>query len=421
MSYHLFQVFGVEIEYAVVRGDTLAVTPDVDRLLTALGGGPDAHPSLGGVEADNELAAHVLEMKLRRPLPGLAAQVADFAGFVKLLNRTLGEWGARLMPGGMHPFMDPARESRLWPHEDSAIYRTFDRVFGCRGHGWFNIQSVHLNLPFCGDEEFSQLHNGISLVLPLLPALAAASPIFEGRAQGWLDSRLFHYVANQRKLPAIIGGIVPEPVGSESEYRERILAPMYKQIAPLDPEGTLQDEWLNSRAAIARFDREAIEIRCLDTQEAPLADLALCHLAVALVKRLMALNPDLHSVHRRIPEGLLKALFLASAEKGRAAPLPPEFPARAFGMDPGPATVGAFLQALWEEVRKDDASPENALFGPVIGHILSQGSLAERILRAAPKPEGYPGVYLALCGCLDTGTLFNPGTLFDPGGRILAA
>ena len=266
MAYRLFEVSGVEIEYAVVRRGTLAAAPDVDKLLAALGGSPDSHPALGNVEADNELAAHVLELKCREPSRDLVAQTKDFQAFVTRINQALERFDAQLLPTGMHPFMDPARESRLWAHEDQDIYATYDRIFSCRGHGWFNLQSVHLNLPFSGDAEFSRLHNAISLLLPLLPALAASSPIFEGRHQGWLDSRLFHYMGNQRRLPSIIGNIVPEPVGSEEEYRESILAPMYRDIAPFDPEGTLQDEWLNSRAAIARFDRNAIEIRCLDTQ-----------------------------------------------------------------------------------------------------------------------------------------------------------
>ena len=40
---------------------------------------------------------------------------------------------------------------------------------------------------------------------------------------------------------------------------------MYRQIAPLDPDHVVQYEWLNSRGAIARFDRNAIEIRVIDT------------------------------------------------------------------------------------------------------------------------------------------------------------
>src|SRR5690606_36811878 len=347
--YSLFEVCGVEFEYALVRRDTMSVDPWADRLLSAPGGDPDAHPSSGNLEADNELAAHVLTIKCKAQSRDLALQARDFAALVKMANRTLSQWNCRLMPGGMHPFMDPARESRIWPHEDKGIYEAYDRIFGVRGHGWFNIQSVHLNLPFSADAELSLLRNAIYLLLPVLPALAAASPVFDGAHHGWLDGRLSHYVGNQRRLPQSIGGIIPEPVGSEGEYRERILAPMYKAIEPFDPERTLQEEWLNSRAAIARFERSAIEIRCLDTQERPAADLALCHWVVSMLRHMLASGEDLPALHRATPPGLLKALFLDAARQGMAAPMPDGFPFPAFGLD-RQASAGGFLKALTSTV-----------------------------------------------------------------------
>ena len=50
------------------------------------------------------------------------------------------------------------------------MYEAYDRIFDCRGHGWANLQAVHLNLPFSGDEEFGRLHAAIRLVLPIMPA-----------------------------------------------------------------------------------------------------------------------------------------------------------------------------------------------------------------------------------------------------------
>ncbi len=282
-----------------------------------------------------------------------------------------------------------------------------------RGHGWFNIQSVHLNLPFSGDAEFSRLHNAISLLLPVLPALAASSPVFDGAHQGWLDGRLSHYVNNQRKLPGIIGGIVPEPVGSEAEYREKILEPMFREIAPLDTEGIMQEEWLNSRAAIARFDRNTIEIRCLDTQECPNADLALCHWVTSMLRTLMGSGADLLAVHRKVPAGLLKSLFLDTAKRGMAAAVPADYPFAAFGLAPQP-TAGAFLKALTakslgagsEAARAPGASAAETAFRPAIDLILSEGNLAERILRAAPEASLYPAVYERLCQCLENDAPF---------------
>src|SRR5690606_17301416 len=141
--------------------------------------------------------------------------------------------------------------------------------------GWANLQSVHLNLPFDGDEEFGRLHAAIRLVLPILPALAASSPLKDGHYTGLKDTRLDVYQSNQRKVPSIAGRVVPEQVFTQKDYEEQILQRNYQDIAPYDPEGILQDEWLNSRGAIARFQRNAIEIRVLDIQECPAADLAI--------------------------------------------------------------------------------------------------------------------------------------------------
>ena len=98
---------------------------------------------------------------------------------------------------------DPDREARLWPHEYGPVYRAFDRIFGCRGHGWSNLQSTHLNLPFRGDEEFGRLHAAVRLVLPLLPALAASTPIVEGRVGRHLDTRMETYRHNAAKVPSV--------------------------------------------------------------------------------------------------------------------------------------------------------------------------------------------------------------------------
>jgi hypothetical protein len=362
------------------------------------------------VEADNELAAHVLELKLRRPAADLASQAGDFAAAVRAADLALARWGCRLMPGGMHPFMDPARESGIWAHEDNAIYHAYDRVFGVRGHGWFNIQSTHLNLPFKGDAEFARLHSAICLLLPLLPALAASSPFHDGSHHGWLSGRLFHYVGNQKRLPEIIGGIVPEPAGSEAEYRERILEPMYRAIAPDDPDGLLQEEWLNSRAAIARFSRGSVEIRCLDSQEGPTADLAVCRWAVKALQRLIESEGDPLARHRQVPAGLLKALFLDTARLGNAAPLPAGYPCAAFGLEPRP-TVGGFLRALTDQIFPSAGlSSGDAAARARLDLILADGNLAERLLKAAgpaPDRESLRGVYAGLCDCLHTDRPFR--------------
>ena len=119
---------------------------------------------------------------------------------------------------------------------------------------------MHVNLPFADDSQFARLHAAIRLVLPLLPALAASSPIAEGSVMEVLDFRLDAYYAICALTPRVAGDVIPETVESRAEYEARILAPMYDEIAPLDPAGVLRHEWLNSRGAIpqvrSRRDRD---------------------------------------------------------------------------------------------------------------------------------------------------------------------
>ncbi len=407
MSYGLFEVYGIEIEYAVVGGGDLAVKPVVDKLITALCGSPNEFPTLRNAEADNELAAHVVEMKCKVPTADWAGQARDFQDLVSLLNGKLADFGARLMPGGSHPFMDPATESKLWEHDGLEIYSTYDRIFGCRGHGWFNLQSVHLNLPFADDASFGKLHNAVSLLLPLMPALSAGSPVLEGKRHAWKDARLFHYLQNQRRFPAVIGPVIPEPVTGEAEYRAKILAPMYREIAPSDPEGLLQDEWLNSRAAIARFDRGAIEVRCIDTQECPRADLALCFFFSSLLRGLCETESDLHGIHAKIPAGVLRNLFESCAREGMDVRLPSAYPQGVFGLDGKTRTVREFFAELLQPGFAKARGDEESLFRPVVEHILHRGSLSDRILRSAGKGEDWASAYERLCVCLAEGRLLD--------------
>jgi glutamate---cysteine ligase / carboxylate-amine ligase len=283
----IFAAYGIELEYMIVEEHTLKPLPICDRVLFELAKKKTMSLSMGEVAWSNELALHVIELKANGPKSDLPSLHRHMVSAVNAMNAHLKKHKAFLLPTAMHPYFDPHDGSlKLWHDEDAVIYATFDRIFGCGGHGWGNLQSTHINLPFNGDEEFARLHSAIRLMLPLLPALAASSPYVEGKAGPYIDSRLHYYLANQRKIAAIIGDGIPEPVTSKKEYEERILKPMYKAIAPYDPEGTLQHEWLNSRAAIARFERNAIEIRILDIQECISGDFALISAIVSALKKL---------------------------------------------------------------------------------------------------------------------------------------
>ncbi|MDH3224110.1 MAG: glutamate-cysteine ligase family protein, partial [Gemmatimonadota bacterium] len=282
----LFEGYGVEVELMIVDVDTLDVKPVCDALMHAVAGAPVSDLERGNVAWSNELVLHVLELKTNGPWKHLAGIATGFQENGRFAGEALRNLNARLMPGAVHPWMDPALETRLWPHEFNDVYRTFDRIFGCSGHGWSNLQSTHVNLPFADDDEFARLHAAIRLVLPLIPGLAAGSPYLDGRRGVDLDGRMRAYAGNAVRVPSVSGGIIPGPASTRREYEERILEPIYTDMVDLDPEGILRHEWVNARGAIARFDRDALEIRVIDAQECMGSNLAVVAAIVQLVRAL---------------------------------------------------------------------------------------------------------------------------------------
>jgi len=407
----LFEGYGIELEYMIVDVSSLDVRPVADAVLFAAAGEPANEVELGEVGWSNELALHVLELKTSGPAPSLEGLAARFQEHVDLANTLLAPLGARLLPSGMHPWMDPARETRLWPHEQNEIYRAFDRVFGARGHGWSNLQSTHLNLPFGDEAEFVRLHAAIRAVLPLVPALAASSPFIDGEISGLYDTRLEVYRRNQRKIPSLTGKVVPEPVSSIAEYHERILGRCYRDIAPFDPEGVLQHEWLNSRGAIARFERDAIELRVVDNQECPRADLAVLALIVAAVRALSEERWASIAALNAIPTRALQHTLLNAVSFGAGATVNEAPLLRALGID---ASTPVAARAVWAQLRArlaDEGALERDGWGEVLDAILGAGTLAERLLRATgriPDRARLHAVYQDLAGCLTEGRVFLP-------------
>ncbi len=409
LATHLFQRHGVELEYMLVDQATLDVWPQADRLFHAVTGSNEGEYAPGPVAWSNELVAHVLELKVAQPVPDLAGQAEVFAEQVRAVNARLATWGARLLPTAMHPWMQPQRETRLWPHDSHEIYELFDTLFDCRGHGWANLQSAHLNLPFAGDDEFGRLHAAVRLVLPLLPALAASSPLCEGRYSGWLDTRLDAYRHNARRLPRVAGSVVPEQVFTEADYHREVFSPLLAEVAPHDPQSLFEAEWLNARGAIARFSRGTIEIRLLDVQECPQADLAILAATTAVVQALVEERFASTVAQQAWPVATLADLLWAAARDGQRAVVRDQQLLAHWGCaGQGSLSLAEVWTALVEQVASGD--PAHRWWQPPVETILRQGCLAQRIVAAVgphPRSETLREVYATLADCLAHNQLFS--------------
>jgi glutamate---cysteine ligase / carboxylate-amine ligase len=393
---HLFEAFGIELEYMIVNAKTLDPMPNADLLLDSAG-----EKDNGSIGWSNELALHVLEIKTNGPTANLSQAILDFQKNIQEINQKLNQVGACLLSGAAHPWMKP-ETAKLWPHECNEIYSAYDRIFGCSGHGWVNLQSTHLNLPFANDEEFKKLHTAIRLVLPLLPALAASSPFMDGKVTGMLDTRLHYYNTNQRKIPQISGHIIPERVKSRVEYEEKIFGPSFRAIKPHDPLNILQYEWLNSRGAIARFNRMAIEIRILDIQECPKMDIGIVGIIIEVLKNLVNENWASFDAQWSFAEEHLAGMYHEAIRIGGKAQVNDLPYLQLFGCDRMMS-----MQTLWQHILEKLGKSAEAYL-PVAKIILEHGCLAERMLKAYKNSQEISHIYQDIKECLSSGEAYLP-------------
>ena len=410
--YKLFEVSGIELEYMLVDADTLAVRPIADQFLTLFGGAAN-DVTRGSATWCNELASHVIEVKTTEPQASMVDTERIFREAIADAQPTLEALNLKLLPTAMHPWMDPERESMLWQHENAEIYTTYDRIFNCRRHGWCNVQSVHLNLPFEDDAAFKRLHAAIRILLPLLPALAASSPLTGLKYHGVLDSRLEHYANHCSAVPSLIGRVIPERVFSESEYRGQILEPIKRDIAPHDTDGVMATDFLNARGAIARFDRGSIEIRLLDIQENPTADIAICALIEHTLKALVHEETASIAAQMAFSTEELRSILDANTTHAEHTNVTNQAYLALFGLTK-PIKAAEFWDHMIQKFESSGMMPD--YFHKPLELITNQGTLATRILKCAQYTHSKTvfledeirSLYQELAACLKNGLSFQP-------------
>ncbi|MEE6249437.1 MAG: glutamate-cysteine ligase family protein [Bdellovibrionota bacterium] len=403
MNYKLLEVFGIELEYMIVDKDSLMVKPIADQVFEEINSGYTNLIENPVVDWSNELVAHVIEIKNNKPEPKIWPLLESFEKEVRRINQELDIYNAQLMPSAMHPFMNPDKETRLWPHENNEIYSSYDRIFGCKGHGWSNLQSLHINISFDSDEEFRKLHSAVRFLLPLVPALSSSSPIVEGKLQETSSSRLGFYLKNQKRIPSIIGKAIPEVIKSNEEYQNKVLEPMYADIRPLDSLEVLQEEWLNSRGAIPKFERGCLEIRLADVQECPQIDLSIALFWVKAIKTLV--NEDWITIEEieSLSTDTLREVLELSVKDAEMAKVSQAQYLKCFGYS-ATASTKDLLKGILDKLNysEDEMDAKDNL-----NHLLEIGSLSTRIRKAIDHGQSMQSVYQKLCSALAEGNFFE--------------
>ncbi len=404
--YRPFEVAGMELEYAVVDRDLNAV-PLVEEGLRALAGRPTSDVSLEHVAFSNEIAGHVLELKT--PLPTRSLREAEEAlvdGVSRFSALLHDRFAARLLPTGMHPWLDP-KKARIWTRSNARIYQAYARLFDVYSHGWVNVHAAHLNLPLGREDEAIAMYNAAALLVPYLPALAASSPMYDGELQEAVDNRLDWILRHQQRIPESQGEIVPEYVEGFSDYRKRILGSMYRALDRLPGAGVLRHEFFNARGAVFKFSRQSMEVRVIDTQECVKLDVAVAVFVRSTLHHLarqFQAGKLMLPAHPQLVEDFRACIRRGSEARVRAPHLGTLVERDAEGRAPVRDVLRALLGFARRTVRKDDAD-----YLELVERMIVSGTLSERIRAALERvanaddetfTEAARRIYIELADCL---------------------
>jgi len=397
--YRTLQVLGPEHEFSVID-EKLQPLPIVDKVIKEVHGRIVNNVDMGKFSFGKELQAHVAEFKANEPFdsPEVFEETMHNA-VLTILDFLERRYGARLLGLGMHPSL-LLDKVKVWSHRDRQIYEALSRIFNLNQHGWLNIQSFQLNLPFKNEPEAVRLYNTLTNLLPYLPAIAASSPIYESKIGDYVDNRLHFYLVNQTEVPSITGDIIPEYVSSFEEYEKTTIRQYSEDLAKVKaPPCLLNKEWLNSRGAVIRFDRRAVEIRIMDEQECVKSDVALSCFIRATLRGILQREEEFdyqpHSVlvnnlHAVIRDGLDA---LVQHPKGSTA-----------------RQVGFHLHRIAE---KNASSDEKKYLG-IIKHRIAEGNLSDLILKEVTKKvlrtdleEAIFTVYSSLANSLEKNRVYT--------------
>jgi gamma-glutamyl:cysteine ligase YbdK (ATP-grasp superfamily) len=367
-TYRTLEVLGPEHEFSLVN-EELKALPIVDKIIKDFYGRIVNFVEQSYFTFGKELQLHVMEIKPNAPFKSpenfektMQEAVLTLADFLE------SKYGVYLLGTGMHPLLKP-EETGVWPHRHRQIYQAYSKVFNLNQHGWLNIQSFQLNIPYSSEEKAVLMHNILAEICAYMPAISAASPIYEGKFGIYVDNRLHFYRINQKEVRSVTGDVIPEYVFSFDQYKKEIIGKYSLDLAEKRVgKCLLYKDWVNSRGAIFRFDRKAIEIRIMDEQECIKSDVALSCFLRALLRGLMKDKPKLlpHEIlvkdfNAVITDGLKAGV---SHSRGRTAKQVCEH----------------YLRIAWE-----NATEEERKYLWIIQKRIEEGSLSETIRKSVQR------------------------------------
>ncbi len=289
---------GVEEEHLIVDATTGELVPKIEEIMARL---PE---DLEGA-VSYELFQSVLEIKTPPCMT-----VAEATGLLREFRSRVGSWaaacGAALASAGTHPFSRYEYQKITDQERYKRVLKTLrwvaqrEVIFG---------QHVHVGVP--GEEEVIEAHNRLSEQVPILLALSANSPFWQGLDTGYESARVKVFETFPR------AGLPP----AFPDYQS------FEDYVDLMVEAGAMDDYTFCWWDVRPHSRiGTIELRVLDSQTSLEANAALAALTQCLVAKFLSeeakgpYNRELASENKfRAARHGLDATFY-DAQKGASLP-----------------------------------------------------------------------------------------------------
>ena len=181
---------------------------------------------------------------------------------------------------------------------------------------------------------------------------------------------------------------------------------MKADIAPYDPEHLLNHFFLNSRGAIARFDRGAVEIRLVDIQECPDADIAIAEWEVAVLKGLAEGAFASEAEIRALDTDALAKILLATTHSAEKTVISDRDFLKIWGIEVSEITAAELIQKTTEKVKNKISTHSLEL----LQKMFKRGTLASALVKnvgADPDRDDFVYEYGRLAHCLAENRLYG--------------
>ncbi|MBI3433929.1 MAG: carboxylate-amine ligase [Proteobacteria bacterium] len=338
--------FGIEEEYFVTTLRTGNVRRTMSRMFFR-----SCQLELGGTVA-NELLQSQIEV-ITPPCTSLGEARAHLARYRGVLSQVAGRFGLGIMAAGTHPVA-------VWPEQRQTPKLRYDEVMAdLQMLGRRNMvcgMHVHVEVPD-PDSRIELIYRTVPF-LPLLLALSASSPFWQGHQTGLLGYRLTAY----DELPRT--GL-PEHFCSSIEYR--------RYVETLVTAGVIKDESFIWWAIRPSMRHPTIELRIADA--CTHMDDAICVAAIfrCLVRHLVH-DTSLHAELAAVGRAIAEENKWRAQRYGTAAGFIDHV---AMKVDPAREVLERLLELIRADAQALDCVPE-------IEHaraILARGSSAEQQIR----------------------------------------